>query len=128
MRTLSRNKSTFYFAPYLGKFLLFDEDGNSTGEHETKYGFPVCCRANISPASGRTVAEQFGATESYDKVIVTDNLNLPINEFSLLWVDTAPVFKNDGTVDTPHDYIVKKVSRSLNSVSYAITKVDVNAD
>ena len=68
---------------------------------------------------------QFGESESYDKVIVLDNLKSPINEYSILWVDTLPHLNDDGTTDTPHDYIVKKVARSLNSVSIAISKVNV---
>ena len=71
-------------------------------------------------------SRQFGDSESYDKVIVLDNVNIQINEHSILWVDTLPIIKEDGTTDTSHDYIVKKVARSLNSVSIAISKVDVN--
>ena len=34
--------------------------------------------------------------------------------------------EDDSEAVTPHDYIVKKVARSLNSVSIAISKVKVN--
>lgn len=52
----------------------------------------------------------------------------------VLWVDKTPqvdetgalVTNNDGEVITPHDYIVKKVAKSLNSVSVAISKVTVS--
>ena len=89
---------------------------------------------NVSAAVGSIQNRQFGESESYDKVIVLDNPETPINEYSLLWVDALPeldndgklVLKEDGTETTPHDYIVKKVARSLNSVSIAISKVDVN--
>ena len=77
---------------------------------------------------GETVAQQFGGDESYDKVIVTENLSLPIDEYSRLWVDTMPTLKQDGSTNTPHDYIVRKVAKSLNSVSYGITKVKVDAN
>jgi hypothetical protein len=43
-----------------------------------------------------------------------------------MWVDTLPHLNEDGSTDTPHDYIVKKVARSLNGVSIAISKVRVN--
>ena len=68
---------------------------------------------------------QFGESESYDKVIVLDNPNTPIDEYSTLWVDTLPLLNEDGSTETPHDYVVKKVARSLNSVSIAISKVIV---
>ena len=32
---------------------------------------------------------------------------------------------SDGTTNTPHDYIVKQVATSLNSVSIAVSKVNV---
>lgn len=114
---------TFYYGTYEGKNELIDEYGNKTGEYEVVYGNPIKCRGNISASQGEMESRQFGDTESYDKVIVLNNVNVPIDEHSILWVDTLP--DTDDTTETPHDYIVKKVARSLNSVSIAISKVDV---
>lgn len=116
----------FYYATYEGKSEIIDEYGNKTGEYEIIYSKPVKCKGNISPAQGEIQSRQFGDSESYDKVIVLSNVNVPINEHSILWVDSLPTIKEDGTTDTPYDYTVKKVARSLNSVSFAIQKVDVN--
>lgn len=127
MRCLERNKTAFYFALFVRGDSSFDSSGYRTGETIKIYGKPVKCRANISPATGETIAQQFGGNESYDKVIVLDNTSIPIDEYSILWVDVKPVIKPDGTTDTPHDYIVKKIAKSLNSVSVAISKVNVNA-
>ena len=125
MRCLLRNMRTFYFARYDRKEELVDEYGNKTGEYEVIYGNPVKCKGNISAAQGEIQSRQFGDSESYDKVIVLNNVDIPIDEYSILWVDTLPnVIEN--VTDTPHDYIVKKVARSLNSISIAISKVDVN--
>lgn len=126
MKTLRRNRLPFYYALYGGKVLLEDEHGYKTGETIDSYGNPVLYRANISVASGETTAQQFGGNESYDKIIVTDNLDLPIDEYSHLWIDTMPAINADGTTDTPHDYVVRRVAKSLNSVSYGISKVDVS--
>ena len=125
MRCLVRNKSKFYYAPYMEKREITDEYGNSSGEYEIVYGSLVKVFGNISSASGETQVRQFGESESYDKVIVLDNPNTPIDEYSILWVDTLPHLNADGTTNTPHDYIVKKVAKSLNSVSIAIRKVTV---
>ena len=125
MRCLLRNMRTFYFARYDRKEELIDEYGNKTGEYEVVYGSPVKCKGNISAAQGEIQSRQFGDSESYDKVIVLNNVDIPIDEYSILWVDTLP-YLIENTTDTPHDYIVKKVARSLNSVSIAISKVDVN--
>ena len=125
MRCMTRNKSKFYYASYIGETEIIDEYGNATGEYEISYSTPIECNANISAAQGEMQSRQFGESESYDKVIVLDDRNAPIDEHSILWVDTLPHLNEDGSTDTPHDYVVKKVARSLNGVSIAISKVDV---
>ena len=125
MRYLTRNKTTFYFAVHTGESEIIDEYGNSTGEYSLTYGNPVKMSGNVSAAQGEMQNRQFGESESYDKVIVLDNPKIPINEYSILWVDTLPHLNDDGTTETPHDYVVKRVARSLNSLSIAISKVNV---
>ena len=126
MRCLLRNMRTFYYGTYVGKEELSDEYGNKTGEYKVIYSNPMRCRANISAAQGEIESRQFGDSESYDKVIVLNDVNVPIDEYSILWVDSLPNINEDGSTDVPHDYIVKKVARSLNSVSIAISKVNVD--
>ena len=125
MRCLMRNKTPFYYAPYRGEIEIADENGNRTGEYEILYGKPVRVSGNVSAAQGEMQNRQFGESESYDKVIVLDDRNTPIDEYSILWVDTLPHLNEDGSTDTPHDYVVRKVARSLNGASVAISKVDV---
>ena len=125
MRCMVRNQSKFYYALYIGKNELKDEYGNAMGEYEISHGNPIKALGNVSSARGETQSRQFGESESYDKVIVLDNPNTSINEYSILWVDTLPLLNEDGSTNTPHDYIVKKVARSLNSVSIAISKVNI---
>ena len=124
MRTLNRNKQTFWYALYEGSEMLTDENDNLTGETNIIYSEPVKMRANISPATGNSQAEQFGALDNYDKVIVTDDLNCPINEQSILFVDCEPEHNTGGAL--LYDYIVRRVAKSLNSVSIAISKVKVS--
>lgn len=129
MKCMARNKSKFFFALYKGK-----ARNKSTGKYEVTYENPIEYAANISAAKGETSTRQFGDTESYDKVIVMDSDAPKIDEYSILWVDTVPqvddtgslVLNEDGEIITPHDYVVKKVARSLNSVSIAISKVNVD--
>ena len=125
MRSMVRNKSTFYYASYIGETEIQDKDGNATGEYSVSYGNPIKCKGNVSAAQGEMQSRQFGESESYDKVIVLDDRNTPIDEYSLLWVDTLPHLNEDGSTDTPHDYVVRRVAKSLNGVSIAIGKVDV---
>ena len=126
MRCMIINMRTFYYAKYEGISEMVDEYGNNNGEYELIYSKPIKCKGNISPAQGEIQSRQFGDSESYDKVIALGNVKVPIDEHSILWVDSLPIINEDGTTDTPYDYGVKKVARSLNSMSIAISKVDVN--
>ena len=121
MRCMARNKKPFYYALYKGQVEIIDEYENVTGQYEISYDEPVQTLGNISAAQGEIQSRQFGESESYDKVIVLDDINTPIDEYTILWVDTLP----QPNADIPHDYIVRKVARSLNGVSIAISKVSV---
>ena len=125
MRCMVRNKSKIYYASYIGETEIVDEYGNATGEYRIAYGNPTMMFGNVSAAQGEIQNRQFGESEIYDKVIVLGGRDAPIDEYSILWVDTLPHLNEDGTTDTPHDYVVKKVARGLNGVSIAISKVDV---
>lgn len=126
MRSLIRNNSVFYYAKYDNKAEIIDEYGNKTGQYELVYDKPIRVNGNISASKGEMQSQQFGDSENYDKVIVLDNKDIPIDEYSILWVDTLPILNDDGTTLTPHDYIVRRVARSLNSISIAISKVSVD--
>ena len=126
MRSLLRNNSVFYYAKYDSRTEITDDYGNKTGQYELVYDKPIRVNGNISSAKGEMQSQQFGDSENYDKVIVLDNKDIPIDEYSILWVDNLPILKEDGSTDTPHDYIVRQVARSLNSISIAIGKVSVN--
>lgn len=134
MKTMLINKSTFWYALYESSEEIEDEYGNITGEAKNIYADPLSCSANISAAQGETSTRQFGESIGYDKVIVMDNDAPDIDEYTILWVDSTPeldddgalAVDDDGNIVTPYDYIVKKVAKSLNSVSIAISKVDVS--
>ena len=116
MKCLKRNQRVFYYAPFIRE----DPENN----YRPVYGEPVEIRGNISPGTGSTSVEQFGTNIEYDKVIVLDDVNCPIDESSLLFLDLEPSKNTLG--DYVYDYIVKKVAPSLNSVSIAISRVKVS--
>ena len=124
MRCMERNKTTFYYCSYEGEKAVLDADGYDTGEVQVVYSTPVPLRANVSPATGNTSVEQFGNSLQYDKVVVLNDPDCPIDEHTVLFVDTEPAFDTDGA--PLFDYVVKKVARSLNSVSIAIGRVEVS--
>lgn len=134
MRCMNRNKVRFFYALYVSREPIMNAQGRPSGQHKVIHGNPIEEYANISAAKGETQTRQFGENESYDKVIVMDNVTPPIDEYSNLWVDTVPQLNEDGSLSvnekgeviTPHDYVVKKVAKSLNNVSIAISKVTVS--
>ena len=126
MKTLTRNKIRIFYANYRTKVPLKDEYGNLTGEYDITYDNPVEIKANVSAARGEATTRQFGDDEGYDRVIVLDDPKFPITTTSILWIDTLPEIAEDGSTKTPHDYIVKQVATSLNSVSIAVSKVIVS--
>lgn len=139
MKTLKRNQRPFYYCLFDSEYPHYDEYGNESGEKIVTYQAPVLMRANISPATGQSNTEQFGNLENYDKVIVIDDLNCPIDENSVLFIDKEPEFTNvlthiktaitttEETISVPvYDYTVLRVAESLNSISIAVKKVKVS--
>lgn len=124
MRCLKRNQKTFWYCPYTETTDLTDEYGNVTGEKLFTYASAVSMEANISEASGRVATETFGNIENYDKIIVTDDMDCPIDENTVLFIDKEPEYTITGV--PMYDYVVRRVSKSLNNVSIAVRKVLVS--
>ena len=124
MKTLNRNKSPFWYLLYDRKVSAKDEYGNETGEGIVFYKSAVAMSANISAATGSAQVEQFGNFAGYDKVIVTDDRSCPIDENTVLFIDKKPQYDEDGK--PLYDYMVRRVAKSLNSISYAVSKVTVS--
>ena len=146
MQALRRNKVPFYYCTFESADVeIIDENGNRTGEKIVMYKSPVQMKANISPATGVSNTEQFGNLENYDKVIVICG-ECPIDENSVLFIDKVPeytsvtsysvvestaVLGDDEITETEYvvpkyDYVVRRVAKSLNSVSIAVSKVKVS--
>ena len=126
MKCMEKNKRLFYFAKFVKSEMTVDEYGNETGEYKTTLSKPMECHANVSPASGSVDTQFFGNNVDYDRVIVIESPFPDIDENTVLWVDRMPILSADGSnTGTPHDYIVKRRAESLNSLSLAISKVNV---
>lgn len=124
MKIMERNKTSFYYLLYLGKTEAVDSEGYETGEKIVTYSAPVAMKANVSAATGYAQTEQFGNFINYDKVIVTDDMSCPIDEHSVLFLDKEPEF--DATGKPLYDYTVRRVAKSLNSISIAVSLVTVS--
>ena len=130
MRNQQRNQRTLWYRLYqsVAPLTYTDEYGNvlENGENASGYGDPVEMRANISPATGSVLPEQFGRLEDYDRIVETADVSCPIDENSVLYIDTAPLQDLNTLEWSAHDYIVRRVAKSLNGVRIYVKKVDVS--
>lgn len=125
MKLLKRNLRTFYYRLYQGLTADRDENGNRTGEVTMHYGEPIEMKGNISPSTGEMVAQTFGKYVDYDKSVIVEGTNLPIDENTVFCIDVSP-FDEDGSINENYDYIVTRVAESLTSTNhtvYAVKKV-----
>lgn len=131
MRGLKRNESTFWYAKYIG--MGSDVvDGVHTGEPTAMYGDPIAVKGNVSYAGsasalstqGYVNVNEFGESWNYDRYIVIARTDVDIDETSIVWIDTDPTIV-DGKATMPHDYIVKRVGRSINSTRVVVRRVVV---
>lgn len=100
--------------------------GKRTGQRTVEYGNPVKIRANVSAARGSLDDEHFGISVDYDRTITTCDKSVGIDESSVLWIEKAPEIGSDGSTDTPWDYVVVKIAKSINSTTIAIKRVSVS--
>ncbi len=120
MRLMKRNLSPVWYCLYKGKEPLLDDNGYETSEYQVLYEKPVKMLCNVSSATGNAQVNVFGNLDTYDKVLVTDDMNCPIDENTVLFIDKKPGY-NEG-----FDYTVKRVAKSLNCISIAVSKVKVS--
>ena len=125
MKLQKRNLKPIWYCLYKGKDPITDDQGYETGEYEVTYFDPVEVKVNVSPATGWSQVGMFGNQESYDKVIVTDDINCPIDENTVLFIDKEPQKDGDKYI-FDYDYVVKRVAKSLNSIAIAVSKVKVD--
>lgn len=135
MRGLKRNKVKLWYQLYDANVPVYDKDldGNLilnpvtgepllTGDYTAGYKAPVAFKANVSPARSEASTDPFGVNVEYDKTICSCDLELPIDELTMLFVDKVPQFGDDDMLINEADYKVVKVAKSLNSLLIAIKK------
>lgn len=113
MRNLERNKRTIYYTLYMGLVEAVDDNGYYTGEKPPQYSDPVAIKASVSAARGSSDVELFGINANYTNTIIVDDMDCPVDEHSLFWIDENP-------------YAVVLVAKSLNHIAYAVRKLDAN--
>lgn len=114
MRCLERNKRLLYYAKYVGSSESRDPDGFLTGEDVLEYEEAKAWRVNVAPATGDVSQQAFGAFQDYTAVLCTTD-DCPVTEESRLWIDRMP--------NKSHNYVVKRIAKSLNSTLIAVKEL-----
>lgn len=117
MQNLRENQQLIYYAQYVSSAETTD-DGKLTGERTKTYTTPKPYWIYVSPSKGETLSGPFGRNADYTNIMSTSDLDCPIDENTVLWIRKDP---NSGA----HNYRVTLKAIGLNSIRYAITKVDV---
>lgn len=123
MRNLKRNERKMWYALFVDEIPVYDDEGNPTFETRPGFSNPVQFKANLSAGNSNADEEPFGNDVVYDRIILTHDLSLPIDEHSLLWVKKEPTYI--GLIVDPEsaDYEVAAAPiDSLNVLQIAIRR------
>lgn len=136
MRSLKKNQQKLCYSTYADQITLYERDDNGEivydeidGEKYPRiiaeragYNEPVFFDANVSAGKGTAQEEVFGKDIDFTRTISTTDLTLPIDELSLVWIESEPKYLEDGAVDqNSADYkVAAKPARSLNQLMIAL--------
>lgn len=127
MVSLQANRQKIYYGELEGYTDLLDDDGYKTGEKEKVYSTPLPFLIYVSPAKGENSWNPYGIGDEYSNVMSTNDRTCPIKEDSVLWVGIDPeIDETTGRATVEHNYIVTRKALGLNSILYAIKRVDVS--
>lgn len=122
MRDAENNKIKMWYALYTGNEDEVDENGDFTGNPIPKYSAPVEFRASASSGKGSAEQDVFGMNVDFTRSICSMDMSLPITDTSLVWIETEPKIKEDGSADAlSADYVVAaRPAVSLDSIMIAL--------
>ena len=136
MRSLKKNQQKLYYSTYADQITIYQRDENGEivydeidGEKYPRiiaeravYNKPVFFSASVSAGKGTAQEDVFGKDIDFTRTISTTDLMLPIDELSLVWIESVPKYLEDGTVDpNSADYkVAAKSAKSLNQLMIAL--------
>lgn len=119
MRLQKRNLRQIYYCQCLGETDILDDDGQYTGMKSVSYADAVAMMVSISVPYGESRPMEFGSIEPYQYTVYTDDMDCPIDEHSVLFIDKEP--PEHGAEG--YNYSVLQVAKSINSIAYKVSKV-----
>jgi hypothetical protein len=136
MRCLERDKQLVLIAFFVEKAAVENAEGKLTGKHKVVRTDPIPYMLSVSASKGSAENSPFGIDLDYDRTVIIEDIDCPIDESSVLWIDNVALatnsdeingaFNTDLTGDKPHDYIVKRVAKSPNCIAVAVKHVEVS--
>lgn len=115
MRSVQRNKKPIWYALRLASTEVVDEYGNATGEFVEQYSIPMKLNINVGVPKGQINLERFGLEGNYTRVLATTDMDCPLREDSILWIDIPET--------VPHNYVVKKIMPAINQLLIGLEEV-----
>ena len=130
MVSMEINKTTIWYSNLTGKEPTRDEHGLINGFRQS-YTNPKAVRVALSESIGlnnltaQGVAElrSYGITTNYTHRMITEDMDCPIDEESIVWHDRDP---GNNPYDVPYNFRVIRVSKTLNYKMYYLRQVDVD--
>lgn len=126
MVSLAQNRQKIWYAEFSGYTDALDDNGYKTGEKIKSYTEPQSFLIYVAPSRGDTVNMPFGLSRDYTNVMSTCDLSCPITEDSVLWIGISPYSSDESVADVPHNYTVERVAKGLNTILYAVKRVEVS--
>lgn len=146
MHVLERNKEYLWYANPTGDEYVTDANGYKTGERKITYATPtkvkmsmaISSGANNLGSQGMAELERYGIATGYTHRAVTDDMDCPMGEESLVWykieptrIETREKIINgqrqevQTLIPVPHNFKVVRKAQSLNHLIYYLKEVDV---
>lgn len=144
MRTLAKNKQKLKYSLKQKREPIYELDANGdkivefvddegniyykeTGSYTSEWSEPVDFFANIAMSGGEAEAQEFGLSiADYNATLVMVKGEIPLVEGSVIWLNSPVLYKNEESTevdDKSADFVVLKVSESLNFVKYVLKAV-----
>lgn len=133
MKTLKRNQTVIWYAlPTGNRTPILDGNGLMTGNTRIEYTAPQRMEVSLSESIGlnnlsaQGVADPnpYGLTTNYTHRMVTEDMDCPITEETLIWHNRDP---GNDAYSVPHNFKVIRIGRSVNFKNYYLRQVYVNA-
>lgn len=135
MVSMEINKTTIWYSNLIhGESVpVTDSNGLMTGDYQLAYTNPVALRAALSEsiglnnlsAQGIAELEPYGITTNYTHRLITEDMNCPLDEESIVWHDHDP---GDNPYDVPYEFRVIRASSTLNYKMYYLRQVNTSGN